>query len=149
MTGFGAADRADGAVAFRVEVRTVNHRYLQVKCRVPAELASLEPEVDALARKKLARGAVTVHVSVERAPEAEVAELHPAVAKRYRARLEKLAKEAGLAGDVTLDHVLGLPGVVTDGAGDELRKRSKAAMRVVGAALDNLVEMREREGAAM
>jgi uncharacterized protein YicC (UPF0701 family) len=65
MTGFGAAasePAKKGGAALRVEIRTVNHKFLQVKARLPQELSFLESEVEELVRKTLDRGAVQVSV---------------------------------------------------------------------------------------
>lgn len=150
MTGFGAADGSGGPVAIRAELRSVNHRYLQVKSRVPLELVHLEPEIEALVRKKLSRGAVTAHVAVECAPGAAVATVQAEVARSYKLSIEAMAREVGLDGPVTLDHVLGLPGVVfVDMASEATRRQGKAVLRIVGEALERLIEMRAREGEAM
>ena len=65
MTGFGAATSADANVSVTVEVRSVNHRFLQVKSRLGSELAEREGEVERLAKKHLERGSVNLTAKVE------------------------------------------------------------------------------------
>ena len=147
MTGFGAASSEKGGVSLRAEVRSVNHRYLQVKVRVPPELVALEPVIDQLVRKRLSRGSVTVNLGAL-ATDPASAGVDFDVARDYAERLGKLGRELELEGGVTLEALLALPGVVESGR-DELVGNEKEVTRVVGAALDVLIEMREREGAAL
>lgn len=148
MTGFGAESVETDGLSVRAEVRSVNHRFLQVKCRLPPDLAFLEPDVDSLVKKHLSRGAVSVHVSAE-IPAAGGASIDLEVARSYRERLTLVSRELGLDGAVTLEQLLLLPGVVVaDGGGEQLRAHGRRVLRVIGAALARLVAMREDEGAA-
>ena len=72
MTGFGMGECPFGAGKLSVEVRGVNHRFLDVRVRVPRELAELAPYVEQLARERLTRGRfeidrlIPVHLSGDR-----------------------------------------------------------------------------------
>ena len=149
MTGFGRAVVDGKDVSARVEIRSVNHRHLQVKSRLPGELGHLEPGVEGLVRKALERGAVTLTVSLTRAPEAGVAALNVDVARGYHRALAKLGRELAL-GEVDLATLVALPGVVgaADDSGSSGREE-KLVLRAVGQALDALVAMREREGQSL
>jgi uncharacterized protein (TIGR00255 family) len=150
MTGFGAAQRNEGALALRAEVRSVNHKFLQLKLRLPNELALLEPEVEELVRERLERGSVALNVTSHGAAALSAIELNLTVAKRYKALLTKLGKELGLEARVTLEDIAKLPGVFTaEPDTKSLSRGRKALLAVVSAALDSLGEMREREGAAL
>lgn len=156
MTGLGAASRsaasskskrATAVLALSAEVRSVNHKFLQLKLRLPSELALLEPEVEALVRKRLERGSVTLNVTSHGAAQLSAAELDVDLARRYKAQLVKLARELGLEPDIELDDLARLPGVFSNEPDGQAMKRGrKLLLEVVEAALDNLAEMREREG---
>jgi uncharacterized protein (TIGR00255 family) len=66
MTGFGEAEAVTGVGRVRVELRTVNHRYLNVNARLPTSLARLEPELREWLRGPFARGHVNCTVRIER-----------------------------------------------------------------------------------
>lgn len=150
MTGFGAASGEEGDVAIRVELRSVNHRHLQVKVRTPAEISNLEPDLDGLVRKKLHRGSVSLAVFLREPPESRAAVVHPEVAERYRGQIEALGEQLGLDGSVDLAQLLTLPGVLTvPDAEVEDRSLKKGVQRVVRYALAALEEMRATEGAAL
>lgn len=150
MTGFGAALVSEGDVAVRVEVRSVNHRHLQVKSRLPSEHAQLEGDVETAVRGKLERGAVTVTVALERKRGASPAVIDAAVAKRYKSEIEALARELAIEPDVSIETILSMPGVIATSEDDSGREReAKLLVKGLARALDELVLMREREGASL
>ncbi len=65
MTGFGAGDAELGAGRVIVEVRAVNHRFLDVRVRLPRELADHAVLVEDLIRRRLDRGRIDVAARVE------------------------------------------------------------------------------------
>ncbi len=150
MTGFGAASRDAAPFVVRVEVRTVNHRGLQVKVRVPQEHGALESDVEARVRARLARGSVTVNVELARTSARPCEGLDVDAARRWVEALRGLELELGVPGPVGLDLVVGLPGVIGSGSAEPLAPEHQAAvLAVVDAALDSLAEMRHREGLAL
>jgi len=150
MTGFGLGEvQADG-LTVRVEVRSVNHRFLQARYRLPAEFADLEPQVDQAVKQRLSRGAVTLTAIATRAAAPQTVQVDDAVAARYLELLGKTAATLGVENDIKLSHLVGLPGVVAsqaDGAAHE--EESQVLLGAVGTALDHLVAMRAEEGQAL
>lgn len=150
MTGFGAAQVVAEGLTVKAEVRSVNHRHLQLKLRLPAEAAHLEPELDGVVRGKLARGSVTVFVHIGREGRAAAARLDEDVAAAYADRLRAMAERLGLEGGVRLESVLSLPGVVAGRDDLEADPRiEKLVRKALEEALSELIGMRENEGAAM
>jgi len=150
MTGFGFAEVEAEGVSIRVEIRAVNHRFLQVRQRVPAELGELEPKLEAMLRKKLARGAVNLNVNLTRSASPSAVDLDLEVAKRYRKLLTKAANELALTDDVGLSKLIELPGVISQRADSGSRERDlKLIVKATETALAGLLEMREDEGARM
>ena len=150
MTGFGAASAEAGGVSVRVEVRSVNHRHLQAKLRLPPELAQLEPRVDGLVQGLVGRGALTLGVHVTRASGSAEARLDAEVARRYRDEFARLGRELGVERMPTLAELAQLPGVLVGGDDSEVGEAEcELVLTVAEQALRELVEMREREGAAL
>jgi len=161
MTGFGAARAeatlADGAqFAVTVEVRSVNHRHLQAKIRLPHEFGALESSLDKLVRSKLARGSVQMSVDVARTGGEPTFDVDEAAVERYLRLQRGLARkftEFDLAEVDSVTELLGLPGVVVTSHGrSEVEADGPEAQlvtQVVGEALDGLTKMRQVEGAAM
>jgi len=146
MTGFGMAEVSQGTFTARVELRSVNHRFLQTKIRVPAEHGELESKVEALLKKGLIRGAVTVSVRVERALGVKDVSVNAAVARRYQEQFRSL----GDGVDLTKGELAQLPGVVGLSAEEGSQKKESAAiLKAVRAALRELVRAREEEGLSL
>ena len=146
MTGFGMAEVSQGTFTARVELRSVNHRFLQTKIRVPAEHGELESKVEALLKKGLIRGAVTVSVRIERALGVKDVSVNAAVAHRYQEEFRSLGDGA----DLTKGELAQLPGVVgiTAEEGSQ-KKEATAILKAVRAALKELVQAREEEGSSL
>lgn len=151
MTGFGRGEASLGSGVVRAEVRSVNSRHLEVRLRAPRELAAFETELRALAGGFFHRGQVDVAVRLP--PEgvsAPVVALDLDAARRYAGEAERLRAELGLQDRLSLDTLLGLPGVTrvrdpeldADAVGGALRA-------AVGDACRAAAEMRAREGEAL
>lgn len=158
MTGFGTATltpksgaKADGAdPSLRVEVRSVNHRFLQLKVRVPSELSNFEQLVEERVRKRLDRGSVTVHVAMQESAALRKARLDQGLARSYHGLLTELAGDLGLEATHGVEQLAGLPGVIQAEVDDRrLAKIGSQLGKVVDGALDDLLEMRGREGDAL
>ena len=144
MTGFGSATVAGKGVSVQVEVRSVNHRHLQAKLRLPPDLGHLESQVDALVRKQLRRGAVQLSARVIRAKNELPARVNKDVAAAYLRSLKALASELKLKGDLELADLVRLPGVVAAYEEDtDLEHVGKLVLKATAAALRDLVQMRE------
>lgn len=151
MTGYGqAAFEVEGA-AFEVELRSVNHRHLDVKARLPRGLAAFEADLRAQVAERLGRGKVDVTVrATGGAALAATVELDLAVAQRYLAAARTLRDQHGVAGELDVRTLLALPGVARV-AEHELREEAArgALQAALAAALDSLAAMRDAEGAAL
>lgn len=147
MTGFGAAEVLEDGLSVRVEIRSVNHRFLQLRHRIPPELGELEPQLETLLKKRLARGAVTTSLNVTRATTSQNVAFDAELAKRYRTLLGKAAKGLEIEDDLSLSRLVLLPGVIGTKADEKGREREqRASMRASEAAIAHLLETRAIEG---
>ena len=150
MTGFGSVTESGGGLSVRAEVRSVNHRHIQVKLRMPMEFAHLESQADALLRKKLRRGSVSATVSVSRLDAVSGVSFDHAAAARYAGDLRRLADDLELDGGVGIADLIGLPGVLrTRDESQPSDKEGKFVLRVFGKAVGELVAMRVAEGESL
>lgn len=155
MTGYGRGAAESGDVAVEVEVRSVNSRHLAIKCRLSNELVRLEPKVEALVKKRLARGHVDVFARLRLSRSRRRPQIDEAALKIYRDALHRLggtrsktrASEGEAAAGAAL---LSLPGVVTL---TEQELSTTVVQRLVMAALrdalDGLERARGAEGARL
>jgi uncharacterized protein (TIGR00255 family) len=148
MTGFGRAtiDGDAGKGRLRVEIRSVNHRGLDLKVRAPQPDAFCEAEIGRAVRAAVERGSVTVHVR-EEAPVAR-AGIDEARVRQAHATLERLRAELGIAEPVGLTTIAAF--MSTGGGGGLEGEALWEALRPgVEKALVELVATRKREGAAL
>jgi uncharacterized protein (TIGR00255 family) len=153
MTGFGVGRATVGAEEIAVELRSVNHKFCEVKPRLPRELASFEPALVKAVKDRLVRGAVDLLARRERGSQGSVAVpiVDAALAREYQRAFRELAQALGsseLVPPVAL--VAQQPGVLRL---EEVPADPDDAQRALGAALaqalDALVAMREAEGASI
>jgi uncharacterized protein (TIGR00255 family) len=145
MTAFASAEADIGHGTLAIELRSVNHRYLELGLRLPDELRSLEPAVRERVAAKLSRGKVDLGLRWKPAV-ADAAAI--AVDEALVARLADTAQ--ALAARFPQMHVeftslLGWPGVLLDRESD-IESLREAALGVVDAALADMVAARGREG---
>lgn len=150
MTGYGQGTCEVGGRRLVVEVRSVNHRFLEIKLRLPWSDAALEMHVTQAVRARLSRGAVTVSVRDEGGGGGQAVHVDLALARQYYDALGSLRASLGIGEPVSLALVAAQPGVLTVG---ETVQDGEALWRAIapgfGQALDGLVAAREREGAAL
>jgi uncharacterized protein (TIGR00255 family) len=149
MTGFARAEGADGDFHWTWEIRSVNGRNLDIRCRLPPGMDSLDPAVRAAVPERCRRGNVSVLLSVTRgaAPprirvNREVLDQLAAVIEELRARMPAASPnpEALLA-------VRGVVDVIEEEEAEDLRERRMALLtESLGRALDSLRAMRMEEG---
>jgi uncharacterized protein (TIGR00255 family) len=147
MTGYGRGAASRGEVRATVEVRAVNHRFLDLKVR--GAPGAIEDEIATRVRLAIGRGAVVVSVNLVRGGAIGGLRIDPAAAERAHRVLTDLAARLAIAGpDLAL--VLAQPGVVTsEQPPDDDAEATAAVLGALVAALAQLDTMRASEGAAL
>jgi uncharacterized protein (TIGR00255 family) len=147
MTGYGqgSADGEDFKV--RVDVRTVNNRFLDIHLRSPQELASLEVTLKKQVQGGVRRGRVDLTISVDQMKQAKF-EINRPLVSGYLSALSELKSEFGLGGEPSLELLAKLPGALQVSQDSrELDDRFVASVvAAVSQALVSLAEMRVVEG---
>jgi uncharacterized protein (TIGR00255 family) len=151
MTGFGSARATSGDEEVAVEIRAVNHKYCEVKARLPRELGALEPDLVKQIKERLTRGGLDVFVRRTRAGASTVTpRVDLALAREYAKLFESVGRELQLEGKVSLREVLQAEGVVSvEERAVDLEAAGLAIADATKHALDELVKMREREGKSL
>jgi uncharacterized protein (TIGR00255 family) len=150
MTGFGAGRRAAGGEELAVEVRAVNHKFCEVKARLPRELAALEPAVVRLVKDRLARGGIEVSLRRTGPGGSMAPRVDVALAEAYARAYAEVKARLGLHDPIRLRDLVAAEGVIRlDERETDLEAARVATEQALGVALDALVEMRRREGEAL
>jgi len=148
MTGFGRAG-GSGEAPFWVEVRSVNHRYLDLSIRLPHGLAGLEPAVRERVASYLTRGRVEVTVVAKPQADETTSRTVSVNHELLQAYLEAAREAAAIWGGPgpSLEFVLQQPGVlVVEEAAPDLERLWASLSPVLDEALEQLVAMRRTEG---
>jgi uncharacterized protein (TIGR00255 family) len=146
MTAYASAEAVTPAGALTCELRTVNHRYLEISPRLPEDLRSFEPALRERIATRLSRGKVDVTV---RRGESRGESLQ--VDQVMVGRLSELAREIwGHFPDMRIEftELLRFPGVLQHAEADQDAQQA-ALLGVLDRALDALAATREREGAKL
>ena len=150
MTGFGAGRGGAAGEVVEAEIRSVNHKFCEVKARLPREMAALETDLVRQVKDRLARGGVDVSLRRTTARGALSPRVDAELAAEYARAFEEVRARLGLSGQVSLSEVLAADGVVTlEERAVDLESARTAGSAALAAALDALLAMREREGAAL
>jgi uncharacterized protein (TIGR00255 family) len=150
MTGFGAGRAPDQGDEIDVEIRSVNHKFCEVKVRLPRELAPLEHEVVRAVKGRLARGGVDVSIRRGQGRATLTPRVDLDLACEYARAFGALQAQLGLPGSLTLADVLQAEGVVRlEERALDLEAARAATAAALHQALAGLVAMREREGMAL
>jgi uncharacterized protein (TIGR00255 family) len=151
MTGFGRrqAPWHDGSVT--VEMRSVNHRFLEIVSRLPRPLSHLEDSFKKAIQQRCARGRIDITVTVQGGKgHTGSVNLDQPLAKQYHQALRSLKKSLKLTGSIDLALMAGLRDVVSiSDQPTEDPKLAKTVQQLTTKALTDLEEMRAREGKAL
>jgi uncharacterized protein (TIGR00255 family) len=149
MTGYGQASAELSEARVSVELRTLNHRYADVRLRMPQELASVEREIRRAVLARIKRGRVELTINVESAGGGPPRpQLNRALLDEILASAESLRARDGVQGEVELSTLLTAPGLFRTGPielewGDDEHAAVRSAL---DAALEALDQERRREG---
>jgi len=165
MTGYGTGTAKDGFLVAAVEIRTVNHRFLDLHIRVPREYQFLENEAAALLRGAINRGRVDICITVTN-PATHSFQIDYETVRRYMAATDKLYSEFaalydGYDGSKKISvpdmlRLLNLPGVLRNNEESYLEKTEETSEKIaklmkesMQTALESVLAMRLREGEAL
>ena len=149
MTGCGSGKVRRDGWEVTADLKTVNHRFLDVGMRLPRNLSFLEQVVRDRISRSLRRGHVDVFLTVRRTDaSASEVECDPDLAALYLDAAAQIAGKTGVENDLTVSRLMAMEGVLTLREA-ELDEELVSAIcgETVDTALGNLVSMREREGA--
>jgi len=151
MTGYGRCHIEEDGREMTVEVKSVNHRFLDISFRLSRALSFLDDAVRKGVSAKLARGHVDVFVSyTNHRQDAKEVRVDTALAAAYKQALCQLAAAVGKDADVPLTDYARLPDVLTIQEKEEDQETVRDLFaRALSGAIDALTAMRETEGARM
>ena len=150
MTGYGKANLSKDKREYQVEIKSVNHRYLDICVKMPRVLSYLEEEVKKQISSQIKRGKVDVFITFENnsIKDKEI-KINTEIAKIYIDELKKLAKQENILDNIEVTEISKLPDVLTIQNNQEDETIKDALLEAVSNATENLVQMRSIEGNKM
>ena len=151
MTGCGEGIVSDGESTCRIELRGVNNKHFKLLLRTREGFGGLEGQVEAAIRRRVRRGTVQMTLDVSGPSATPARRLDHGQLGCYLDELEVFCARRDIPLPVSLDGLLGLPGILLDTQPDaaEIEKAWPLVSRALDQALDGFDRMRRAEGAAL
>ena len=147
MTGYGKGSVPVGGGKIDVEIRTVNHRFIDFSIRVPRPLNGYEREIEKAVRRKVKRGHVYVNVVFDKGADSTTSAVNKKLLRKTHRELTSFAKKEGIPGDLEIGTLLMLPDMFRPEIDTIPAAQLKAGLKkALAEAVDKLADMRNREG---
>jgi uncharacterized protein (TIGR00255 family) len=149
MTGFGAADAQWETWICQVEIRSVNQRFLDIRCRLPLGFQTMEPEIKKQIKAVSSRGKIDCSIKLEKGASEEKLKLNLERAQHYNELLAEFEALSGRKVGVDARDLSSLNIIEENKSWEPPEKCEKVIRECLSRALEGLQEMKEREGQAM
>lgn len=148
MTGFGRAKLEKNDRIYRIEIKSVNHKYSDICIKMPKSLNYLEEKIKKEIASNISRGKIDIYIGFENYSEAQKEiKVNDGLVKEYIKEFEKIANENNLSMNIPVTEITKLPDVLTlrekEDEEDVIQNELLECMRL---AIENFVEMRKQEG---
>lgn len=148
MTGFGRAEAEQSTGNYKIEIKTVNNRFLDVQFRMPRICNPLEKQIRDYLSSRLTRGSVSFNINREATGDDVIVKYDPELAEKYVNVIKSLANDFDLAGEPSVND---LSPFLREFVSQELAEFTDEQLwadlePVLVSAVDQLVEVREKEG---
>lgn len=147
MTGYGRGEEEFETGSIIVEVRTVNHRFINFSTKLPQEIKPLQNDIEKQVREVIKRGSVNTVISFDY----EYRARHSGINREYMSALyndlTEFASEHGIPGSLDINTLLSVPEAVIETEPESsLEEIGEAVSKALSLALEKCVRMREKEG---
>ena len=150
MTGFGRAKLEKNDRIYRIEIKSVNHKYTDISVKLPRFLNSIEDKIRKRVAEVISRGKIDVYISFENYSSMGTnVRINRELAKEYLKELKALSEEADIKYDVNVIDITKFPEVLKIEDEDIEDVISVEIMNALDEALEKFVEMRTEEGSKL
>ena len=146
MTGYGKSSLSINSREYQVEIKTVNHKYIDVNIKMPRIISYLEEDVRKLVVSRIKRGKVDIQISFENySQDGNDVKINTELAQIYIQSLKKLAEAENLSSNIEVTEITKLPDVLTIKSNLDENETKEELLQVVNEAIDKLIQMRKIE----
>lgn len=153
MTGYGRASAETDEASLTLTLRSVNHRFLDMQLRLPADLEALDLSVRREVKRRIRRGQLQITAALRWSRPPQTLAVNRPLVDAYMAALRSLAKDYGIHAEPDLTAVLRLPGAASVDAGalddERMAALRETVLQCLQRALDELKESRRQEAAGI
>ena len=147
MTGYGKGSLSENLRNYQIEIKTVNHRYLDISVKMPRALSYLEEEVKKIISEKIKRGKIEVFITFENnSTEGKEIKINTEIAKIYIDELKKLADQENISSNIEVTEISKYPDVLSIQNTQDDEQIKEELLKATNLAVEKLVEMRQIEG---
>jgi len=148
MTGFGKGIAESNRGTARIEIKSLNCKFFEVVNKLPPNLTTFEDKIRELLQKRVLRGRLTLFLSYDpKASKGNEVRIDQKIAKQYCDRINLLKKSLRIKGDVGIEQIITLPGVIAyHPQEDDARKLWPLISKALVQAVDDLTHSKAREG---
>ena len=147
MTGYGKQNLSIEGREYQIEIKSVNHRYLDINVKIPKAISYLEETIKKEISNKIKRGKIDVFVSFENnSEEGRKIEINKQLAKLYIEQLKELAQEEKIESNIEVMDIAKIPDVLTIKVDEENSKIKDEIKQVTQGAVTRILEMKNIEG---
>lgn len=147
MTGYGKATLSKDLREYQIEIKSVNHRYLDISVKMPRSISYLEEDIKKEISSKVKRGKVDVFVTFENnSTEGKNIKINTEIAKVYINELKKLAEKENILSDIQVTEISKYPDVLSIQNTQDDETIKKEVLEVTKNATEQLIEMKKIEG---
>jgi uncharacterized protein (TIGR00255 family) len=149
MTGFAQVKaQASDSLAFSLSLKSVNHRFLDLHLRLPAETDALEMKLRRLLKEKIGRGHIELTLAFDRGSSALI-QMNRELVEGYVLAFRAAVQQFGLTGEPDLNAVLRMPGALSSSSAGLDGELDLAVLEQIDALIEKLNHMRDEEGRSL
>ena len=147
MTGYGKSTLSVDGREYKMEIKRVNHRYLDISVKMPKTISYLEDTIKKQISEKIKRGKVDVFVTFENnSQEGRNIQINKELAKMYIKQLKELAEEEKILSNIEVMDIAKIPDILTVKADEDDEKIKEEIIQTTQEAVNKIIEMKSIEG---
>lgn len=148
MTGYGKSNLTENNREYQIEIKSINHRYLDINVRMPKQLTYLEDEIKKIITSKIKRGKIEIYITYQNnSKEGINVKINKEIAEIYIKELKQLAQEQKIESKIEVIDIAKMPDVLNVTSNQDDEKIKNEITKATQEATEGLIKMKQTEGA--
>ena len=147
MTGFGKSSLSINSREYQVEIKTVNHKYIDMNIKIPRIISYLEDDIRKIINSKIKRGKIDIIINFDNySQDGHNIKINSELAKMYISNLKKLAEDEKILSNIEVTEIAKMPDVLTIKSNIDEEQIRNEIIQAVNQAIEQVISMRKKEG---